>query len=436
VSSVLGDREGNRVEGVADQGERHDVGRVLALLDNEIQYVRSESERPGWTGWALLGAIGAIAWLLLDTIEQGAFHWANVGVLVLLGSFSVGAVSTLSIALRSSAQPSGRAQATRFTLSHRTPSPVRVVLLLRVAYSVVIIVITSLVRTRIPLFLALVIWAAHGVLALGLCLLFVITYRPVALPMALSTSVLLRRGSLVDVAVYGVLATGCAISLVNSSTAISPDDIRIAGLSLVLYHLLRILAGMGSSVPVLGALVTIRRQLALGQMDIETAIRQTDIALSGLQVSDILQEDLRELLGFWAQYAAETGKLCEKASALRQIVERPTRNHDTDDHDKAIVESLIQAIESHSTKATEVLESITKSLPSFCRKAAWIRSTSKGVQPAVDEIMDQIERAAKESAALSDELARESQDLRRAAQTMLNDGSLDASDTHTGTEST
>src|SRR3989339_2138738 len=42
----------------------------LEYIDSEISYIESTYKRPGWTQWALLGALSASIWLLLDEFEN------------------------------------------------------------------------------------------------------------------------------------------------------------------------------------------------------------------------------------------------------------------------------------------------------------------------------------------------------------------------------
>src|SRR3990170_7126651 len=45
--------------------------RLAELLDFEIQRIQAESARPGWSRWALLGALATSAWLALGEVESG-----------------------------------------------------------------------------------------------------------------------------------------------------------------------------------------------------------------------------------------------------------------------------------------------------------------------------------------------------------------------------
>jgi hypothetical protein len=45
-------------------------GELIELLEFEIARIEKEQERPGWTKWALAGAVASCGWLLLDQFES------------------------------------------------------------------------------------------------------------------------------------------------------------------------------------------------------------------------------------------------------------------------------------------------------------------------------------------------------------------------------
>jgi hypothetical protein len=54
------------------------------FLDSEIENLRSEVERPGWTSWALTGALAALVWILISLVEQGNHSLKAVASLLLV----------------------------------------------------------------------------------------------------------------------------------------------------------------------------------------------------------------------------------------------------------------------------------------------------------------------------------------------------------------
>lgn len=54
------------------------------LLDAEINNLRSEIQRPGWTTWAIYGGLATLVWLLLSEIQQARYSIREVSGLLLV----------------------------------------------------------------------------------------------------------------------------------------------------------------------------------------------------------------------------------------------------------------------------------------------------------------------------------------------------------------
>ena len=65
-----------------------DFERVLHVLDFEIDRIQTEQQRPGWSIWAIYGALGTSIWLLSEQIASATASLTNV--LQLLIGFSAG----------------------------------------------------------------------------------------------------------------------------------------------------------------------------------------------------------------------------------------------------------------------------------------------------------------------------------------------------------
>jgi hypothetical protein len=60
-----------------------EIDRIINVLDFEIDRRRSESHRPGWTKWALIGGIGTCGWLFFSELVDKTVSWSNVAVVFL-----------------------------------------------------------------------------------------------------------------------------------------------------------------------------------------------------------------------------------------------------------------------------------------------------------------------------------------------------------------
>ena len=92
-------------------------------------------------------------------------------------------------------------------------------------------------------------------------------------------------------------------ALLNYYPPINVIEIRIAILIAVIYFLIVMLASFRKGNAILNSLISIRRELMLNYIDLDNVIRQTDIAIYGLNLSDLIAENIGELLSLFRETA-------------------------------------------------------------------------------------------------------------------------------------
>jgi hypothetical protein len=396
------------------------IDRLKELLDSEIEHVRSEYERPGWTRWALLGGIASIVWLITNRIEQGTFNPTNVSILFLAFSLALYVLLYLST-LCESAQPDPSTEG-RFRLTNRWFALSRASLLLFLAHIISVIVIAHSVQDQVRWPFTATVYVVYGLLALMLIAFFVLTYFPYPLPLSQANptafiviNLVLIVGSLIPSAAYLYHAA-------RSPTAATTDDYRIAALIVVGYYLLRILAGLRDQTPILSSLVTTRRELLLGKMDVTTATQQIDVALAGLQVSDVLHEDVRGLLELWRAFGAEMNQASKNFKAIQATIKNIAESgEETTEHDVSIIESLAESIQTHMAKGHAIYKEVDQQLQRFQRRVMLLAGSSKEARAAIGKVLDQINEAAKEGHLRFEEFAKEFAEGSEAVMTLAKD---------------
>ena len=73
----------NQMSNEAADSGKLSKDQLLDALDNEIAKISATQAAAGWNQWAILGAIAALLWLLIDTCEKGRFEIHNVLFLTL-----------------------------------------------------------------------------------------------------------------------------------------------------------------------------------------------------------------------------------------------------------------------------------------------------------------------------------------------------------------
>jgi hypothetical protein len=228
--------------------------------------------------------------------------------------------------------------------------------------------------------------------------LFILSFFPYPLHLGVAQSsrsrvlsAVLTVGSLVPAVAY-------LYSLSQSPAVVTVDDFRIAALLVVLFYLLVIFVGLEDETPILNSLITTRRELLLGRINIDTAIQQVDIALAGLQVSDILHQDVSDLLDLWSTCGLEMQEISKRITAIRATIERIAQSgEEPSEHTLSVVESLFESIHSHLDKAFETLDEIKRRWDRFDRKALLLARSAKEARPAVLEVASRIELARNEA---------------------------------------
>ena len=80
----------------ARKSEPSNPTMLFELLTEEIAAIEARSHRPGWTPWAIGGALASLTWLFLAEVEKGVASWHNVFLTFLALSLVVDAVFHLS----------------------------------------------------------------------------------------------------------------------------------------------------------------------------------------------------------------------------------------------------------------------------------------------------------------------------------------------------
>lgn len=294
---------------------------LLQLLDSEIDHIRSQIEAPGWSPWALTVAIGYVLWLFLQELEGESISRADARTIVVVAvslSLLLWAVRFLATATR---YEHGSSEGSlRFGWAPAKLGSARLGNLLTLLQSAVLAAATWHYSGDLPRPLVAIALAAYSLVFLAAALLVGISFSRFPLPVA--DSRWWHKPLSLVVALF-FLGLGASY-LISLGAVPTPQHVRIAGLAVGVYYLARILAGLDRTPPLLGSLITIRRQVTLDSVDLSAAAEQTEIALIGLRVSELVQPQIRAILRNLNAAAQETrvaAKLFEPVEAnLQQLL--------------------------------------------------------------------------------------------------------------------
>jgi len=127
---------------------------------------------------------------------------------------------------------------------------------------------------------------------------------------------------------------------------------RTAVLILAIVTLVRFLIRTEREQYLLPSLVSIRRDLGLGRIDIESSKEQIDVALAGLTIDQMFQKDLSEILAYYSSISAEIDQVCKEYALIE---EKMSQEQDIGESERRVCEALRRSSRSR-------LENINKTL--------------------------------------------------------------------------
>jgi hypothetical protein len=365
------------------------VENVLSFLDKEIERVLSEQARSGLTVWAVLAALTGIIWLGFSTWEAGGFKASNVLLLFLVFSFGVELIIYIYYAL--SKPWFVQHDTDRFYPVNRIVGN-RFLILLMTARAVLLIYLISISGVWWPHLLFLYLFYGYRVIELIIDLV----YDLVRIPLRVTSG-----GYAIPVAIVFLLTLGLAawgaykvLSLVSASPDLNVSDFRVASLLTAGSILLIVLARAENDFPLLSSLTNIRQYLTFKEIDIETAMRHIDITLSGMRVSDVLQEHVRRYLHSYDQMNLEYNAAIKELGALEASLPEP--NAALSSEQSAIMQAVLQSCQQHKKTMTEFYEQGLKEEKRINRIIRWLHGGSPRVNRSIDEILEYISKANKE----------------------------------------
>jgi hypothetical protein len=276
----------------------------ITFLDSEIENLRSEIQRPGWTSWALSGALAAVVWLLLSLVEQGGYSLKAVGsslLVIWLLIFSFGVAKALVGPSLRSERIKGRLMAMEVVQAN-VPDMVMIVGALGFFIAITVRLSSELGSVATDVLLATI---SFNLLS-ALLLVVIIAMR---IPVPANARHRLQNMINAVLLVLGLVSIWYQMRFLWISPGTGTvADVRFALVIAAVFYLSFRLVSVPRGTLTLDTLTTIRREVVLGRMAIERASEQVDIALAGMRASDLLESYVSKLLSLYRDAGAELGK--------------------------------------------------------------------------------------------------------------------------------
>jgi hypothetical protein len=202
-------------------------------------------------------------------------------------------------------------------------------------------------------------------------------------------------GSLSLVVLTIISLFGYWSALVPGFIVYGQPDIRTATILTLVVYVLILLADVRTTSPILASLVSIRRDLALDRMDVNSATRQLDIALSGMQVRDLLQEDVKEILDYYDgvnKLSKEVIQSHKTAESFIPAVPLDLKNAELL-RDLQASRALIIVSKGYLKDMTSLHKELIRSIRTFARKATRIALMDIRAAKGIEEVAKKITEA-------------------------------------------
>lgn len=292
--------------------DKHDV---LHLLDCEIERITSEQARPGWTLWAIIGSLVGVLWLTFSVWETGLLQADIILPLYIITSMLLDTV--ISLRSLNSKMPKRIDAPLRYSIGYPSAES-RLELVFHIARYIGFLAIVFLYSSAIWWPKVLIVSAACVSVIAIMTLLLIVSFFRVPLPTSLPRMPFIN--AVIAVSFLGTLIWGLSGYTSVALASLQKTDIsnlRMAGLLVTASYLVWLLARGVKTQPLLISLIEIRRDLSLNRIDVNTAVRQTEIALAGMQVADFVQQDISMMLKIIEQVNSHYISIMQEIDSLK-----------------------------------------------------------------------------------------------------------------------
>jgi len=366
-----------------------EIDRVIHFLEYEINSRRSEATRPGWTTWAILGAIASLLWLMfsvLDTSESNS--WLNILYITLLLSVSFDLLFLLNVFFSSAAfKQFGRAG--RFEYLDTSIGSFLVLILLRTG---VLLILVYCISPKLNNFVEFCCWSFLVLNLIQISLLLVLFYLQIPTP-TIPNPRFKGISYIYNIfwLAFGGIATIGLIALIYSKALVPLiPEWRIGFIIFSLSLLILILFRSKTSSILLLQLDDIRRKLSLGQIDLNRAKQQIDLIVHGLAFSDILQSKINDVLV--PLYTMQN--IYEKYDSELKIIEKfiGTPSEKLNKEDKTTVDAILRSLFERQNEIKSETQTLLKNKAKLDRRISFFYGMSKDVAQDIEKLTKEIDK--------------------------------------------
>jgi len=345
---------------------------LIRFLDSEITHLRGEINRSGWTIWATWGAIAALAWLFLSEIQLNKYSLQSVSAILfviwLLFVFLVLSSDLINL------HPLSNELSSRFRPGYHL-SRNRAGLILYLVLQIYFIFVITALAPVIGIWGSILAYIFISYMLFVILAVLIMNIADLPLPAVAFTRTADKIGAVVVIVILAILLWSYSNYLFGSPFVTDVYDVRLALLIAALLYLIISLVTKSHGSITLDILMSIKRECIFSRIDVDQAMRQADIALSGLSAADYLEKYVSKLLQLVRDQIMEI-KTCV---ANLEIIEKlyVGKQAASNDENKSQVISLIESLFQSGEKIKVLNDRYTVAFRSFETRVLFVRKLTK-----------------------------------------------------------
>lgn len=365
---------------------------VEDLLTFEISRGDSRQQRLGWTPWALYAALSTLIWLLISEIEKSSVNLLQAAAL--WGIFVYGYYAAKALGSFLNSEHAELPGASRFTFFNRSMASQRSLVLAVIVKQTVVLGIFwnlfPLLKLQDMIFVG-GFFILDWLITVGA---FVMSW--LELPIATRW----RRRGWGDLLVMGIVVLGATWSWFYVVTSYSQlfdfnshsfGTLRVAFLLFAAVEVLEYILASTASQPMLPLLVSIRRELALGNITPQSARSHLDVALLGMQVGDMMNSTVREFIALMEKSEQKVGEVSTQLEKIIPIIEMQADQ--ITDADVELFQTRSKLIQMTAGEIRVYLAEVKKIVDRFKRRIDFLRAINPDCVSDIEALKIEMRRS-------------------------------------------
>ncbi|NPV84232.1 MAG: hypothetical protein HPY46_11710, partial [Candidatus Aminicenantes bacterium] len=334
---------------------------LIDLINYELSEIDEEQKRPGWTFWALIGALVTLSWLFINQLPLSKVNFINIGFIYVSLSLIIEFIINLIPII--SGQGTSHSREPRYFFTMNLFGSYRIYIFVSLAQYTVLLLVALKIGGQLSVITKISIIILMGYSILVWIFLIILSFLKVPINPQRMGWLTYLTASIISM-LFIISLFGCFKKLVIEFEAFTPEEFRASVILLLIAYTIILMSKVRSISPVRSYLISLRRDIILDKIDLDQAQKQIDLALSGLLVEDVLQERIKEVLDCFDQINKEFNELINIMKSIKLLLPISVEEQD---HSQSI-RTLMDISKTKKNNLTNLFNSLKTSIKKFEEK--------------------------------------------------------------------